>query len=34
MGLVHQTLAGKKQGLKTIEVWLITLPPPRVRNAR
>ena len=27
MGLVHQTLAGKNQGLKTMEVWLITLPP-------
>jgi len=27
MGLVHQTLAGEKQGLKTLEVWLVTLPP-------
>jgi mannose-6-phosphate isomerase-like protein (cupin superfamily) len=27
MGFVHQTLAGEKQGLKTIEVWLVTLPP-------
>ena len=27
MGLVHQTLAGEKQGLKTMEIWLITLPP-------
>jgi mannose-6-phosphate isomerase-like protein (cupin superfamily) len=27
MGLVHQTLAGENQGLKTFEVWLVTLPP-------
>jgi mannose-6-phosphate isomerase-like protein (cupin superfamily) len=27
MGLVHQTLAGENQGLKTLEVWLVTLPP-------
>jgi mannose-6-phosphate isomerase-like protein (cupin superfamily) len=27
MGLVHQTLAAEKQGLKTMEIWLITLPP-------
>jgi len=27
MGLVHQTLAGERQGLKTLEVWLLTLPP-------
>ena len=27
MGLFHQTLAGEKQGLKTMEVWLVTLPP-------
>lgn len=27
MGLVHQTLADEKQGLKTMEVWLVTLPP-------
>jgi mannose-6-phosphate isomerase-like protein (cupin superfamily) len=27
MGLIHQTLAGEKQGLKTMEIWLITLPP-------
>ncbi len=27
MGLIHQTLAGKTQGLETLEVWLITLPP-------
>ena len=27
MGLVHQTLAGEKQGLKTMEIWLVTLPP-------
>ncbi len=27
MGVVHQTLAGENQGLKTMEVWLITLPP-------
>ena len=27
MGLVHQTLAGENQGLKTMEIWLITLPP-------
>lgn len=27
MGLIHQTLAGVKQGLKTMEIWLITLPP-------
>jgi quercetin dioxygenase-like cupin family protein len=27
MGIVHQTIAGVKQGLKTMEVWLITLPP-------
>ena len=27
MGFVHQTLAGKNQGLKTLEVWLVTLPP-------
>jgi mannose-6-phosphate isomerase-like protein (cupin superfamily) len=27
MGLVHQTLAGVKQGLKTMEIWLVTLPP-------
>jgi mannose-6-phosphate isomerase-like protein (cupin superfamily) len=27
MGLVQQTLAGEKQGLKTIEIWLVTLPP-------
>ena len=27
MGLVHQTLAGENQGLKTMEIWLVTLPP-------
>lgn len=27
MGFVHQTLAGENQGLKTLEVWLVTLPP-------
>jgi mannose-6-phosphate isomerase-like protein (cupin superfamily) len=27
MGLIHQTLAGEKQRLKTLEVWLLTLPP-------
>ena len=27
MGLVHQTLAGEKQGLTTMEIWLLTLPP-------
>jgi mannose-6-phosphate isomerase-like protein (cupin superfamily) len=27
MGFIHQTLAGEKQGLKTMEIWLITLPP-------
>jgi quercetin dioxygenase-like cupin family protein len=27
MGLVQQTLAGENQGLKTMEIWLITLPP-------
>lgn len=27
MGLVHQTLAGENQGLKTLEVWLVTLAP-------
>jgi len=27
MGLFQQTLAGEKQGLKTMEVWLLTLPP-------
>jgi mannose-6-phosphate isomerase-like protein (cupin superfamily) len=27
MGFVHQTLAGEQQGLKTMEVWLLTLPP-------
>ncbi|MFZ5450907.1 MAG: cupin domain-containing protein [Thermodesulfobacteriota bacterium] len=27
MGLIQQTLAGEKQGLKTMEVWLLTLPP-------
>jgi len=27
MGLIQQTLAGERQGLKTMEVWLITLPP-------
>lgn len=27
MGLVQQTLADEKQGLKTMEVWLVTLPP-------
>jgi mannose-6-phosphate isomerase-like protein (cupin superfamily) len=26
MGLVHQTLAAENQGLKTMEVWLLTLP--------
>jgi mannose-6-phosphate isomerase-like protein (cupin superfamily) len=27
MGFVHQTLADEKQGLETMEVWLLTLPP-------
>lgn len=27
MGFFQQTLAGEKQGLKTMEVWLLTLPP-------
>jgi len=27
MGFTHQTLAGKNQGLRTMEVWLFTLPP-------
>ncbi len=27
MGMIHQTLAGAQQGLKTMEVWLLTLPP-------
>jgi mannose-6-phosphate isomerase-like protein (cupin superfamily) len=27
MGLVQQTLADEKHGLKTMEVWLVTLPP-------
>ena len=27
MGFVHQTLADEKRGLKTMEVWLLTLPP-------
>ena len=27
MGFVHQTLAGRKQGLKTPEVSRVTLPP-------
>ncbi|MEW6658979.1 MAG: cupin domain-containing protein [Thermodesulfobacteriota bacterium] len=27
MGFVQQTLAGEQQGLKTLEVWLLTLPP-------
>ena len=27
MGFVHQTLAGERQGLETMEVWLLTLPP-------
>ncbi len=27
MGFVYQTLAGEKQGLKTMEVWLLSLPP-------
>jgi quercetin dioxygenase-like cupin family protein len=27
MGLVRQTLAGEKQGLKTMEIWLVTMPP-------
>jgi hypothetical protein len=27
MGVVHQTLAGETQGLKTMEVWLVTPPP-------
>ncbi len=26
-GLVQQTLAGSHQGLKTLEVWLVTLEP-------
>jgi|GEM_PF-3643057 mannose-6-phosphate isomerase-like protein (cupin superfamily) len=27
MGLEHQTLAGEKQGLKTLEIWRIFMPP-------
>ena len=27
MGGVLQTLSGQNQGLKTLEVWLVTLPP-------
>jgi mannose-6-phosphate isomerase-like protein (cupin superfamily) len=27
MGLRHQTLAGEKQGLKTLEIWRISMPP-------
>jgi mannose-6-phosphate isomerase-like protein (cupin superfamily) len=27
MGFMHQTLAGENQGLQTMEVWLLTLPP-------
>ena len=34
-GIVQHTLADEKQGLKTLEVWLLTLPPgarPRPTN--
>ncbi len=27
MGLIHQTLAAEKQGLTTMEIWLVTVPP-------
>jgi len=27
MGLIHRTLAAEEQGLKTLEIWHLTIPP-------
>jgi len=27
MGLIHRTLAAAEQGLKTLEIWHLTIPP-------